>query len=473
MSNFLLAANPRGGEGFRFRAADHEEVGAAAGRLRGAQAEWAALPAGERMAVLERWCGALRDRRAEIVEALASDTGRRLLSEAEIDGALRRIDHWVRKAPVLLAERSAGVSESVPTVRFEHRAVPLGLVGVISPWNFPLLLMLIDAVPALAAGCAVLCKPSEHTPRFVDPLMDAVRKVPELADVFDCVRGGPDVGSAVVDAADAVCFTGSVTTGRLVGARAGERLVPAFLELGGKDPLVVLADADVGTAVEIALRGSVVATGQACQSIERVYVHEAIHEAFVGRLVAAASTVTLNTERIDRGHLGPFIDPRQADRVEAQLADAVAKGATLHCGGLRRRNGGVWCAPAVLTDVHHRMLLYREETFGPIVPVIAFANDDEAVRLANDSDFGLSAGVLGEEEHAVRVAGRLRAGAISVNDAGLTAQVGDVEKDSFGVSGVGRSRMGASGLLRFLRRQALLVQTAPAAPLDAFREVTR
>ncbi|MYE82510.1 MAG: aldehyde dehydrogenase family protein, partial [Gammaproteobacteria bacterium] len=277
--------------------------------------------------------------------------------------------------------------------------------------------------------------------------------------------------SAVVDAVDAVCFTGSVATGRLVGARAGERLVPAFLELGGKDPLVVLADADIETAAATALRGSVVATGQACQSIERVYVHEAICEAFVERLVAAASAATLNMERIDRGHLGPFIDPRQADRVEAQLADAVARGATLHCGGPRRRNGGVWCAPVVLTDVHHGMLLYREETFGPIVPVIAFANDDEAVRLANDSDFGLSAAVLGKAEHAVRVAGRLRAGAVSINDAGLTAQVGDVEKDSFGVSGVGRSRMGASGLLRFLRLQALLVQTAPAAPLDAFREV--
>ncbi|MYF05487.1 MAG: aldehyde dehydrogenase family protein [Gammaproteobacteria bacterium] len=473
MSNFLLAANPRGGEGFRFRAANEEEVTAAAGRLRGAQAEWAVLSAGERMALLERWCLALRDRREEIVAALANDTGRRLLSEAEIDGALRRIDHWGRKAPELLAERSAGVSESVASVRFEHRAVPLGLVGVISPWNFPLLLMLIDAVPALAAGCAVLCKPSEHTPRFVEPLMDAVRTVPEVAAVFDCVRGGPDTGSAVVDAVDAVCFTGSVATGRLVGARAGERLVPAFLELGGKDPLVVLADADIETAAATALRGSVVATGQACQSIERVYVHEAIYEAFVERLVAAASAATLNMERIDRGHLGPFIDPRQADRVEAQLADAVARGATLHCGGPRRRNGGVWCAPVVLTDVHHGMLLYREETFGPIVPVIAFANDDEAVRLANDSDFGLSAAVLGKAEHAVRVAGRLRAGAVSINDAGLTAQVGDVEKDSFGVSGVGRSRMGASGLLRFLRRQALLVQTAPPAPLDAFREVPR
>ena len=473
MTNFLQASNPRGGEAFRFRAADGPEVEAAAGRLRAAQRKWVARPADERMAVLERWCGALRARRADIVTALTEDTGRALLSEAEIDGALRRIEHWRKKAPRLLSERSTGVSESVPSVRFEHRGFPLGVVGVISPWNFPLLLMLIDTVPALAAGCAVLAKPSEHTPRFVEPFMEAVRAVPELAAVFNCVRGGPATGAAVLDAADAVCFTGSVATGRVVGARAGERLVPAFLELGGKDPLVVLADADVETAASTALRGSVVATGQACQSIERVYVHETLYEAFVRRLVALASSVILNVDRVDLGHLGPFIDPRQADRVEAQLADAVAGGATQHCGGLLRRNGGAWCAPVVLTGVHHGMRLYREETFGPMVPVMAFASDDDAVRLANDSEFGLSAAVLGAEDHAVSVARRLRAGAVSINDAGLTAQVGDVEKDSFGVSGVGRSRMGASGLLRFLRRQALLIQTAPAAPLDAFREVTR
>ena len=473
MTNFLVAANPRGGAGHRFRASDARDVAALGRRLRAAQPAWAARPVGERTALLGRWARALGVRRAEIVAALTADTGRALLSEAEFDGALRRIEYWARKAPELLSATSSGVSESVPSVRFEHRRDPLGVVAVVSPWNFPLLLMLIDAAPALAAGCAVLAKPSEHTPRFVEPFADALAAVPELDAVMQCARGGPDTGAAVVDLADAVCFTGSVATGRKVGARAGERLVPAFLELGGKDPLVVLEDADVQTAAAVALRGSCLATGQACQSIERIYVHESLWEGFLPRLVAAASAVTLNIDRVDRGHLGPFIDPRQADRVAAQLADAEAGGATLHCGGLVRRDGGAWCAPAVLTDVHHGMLLYREETFGPVLPVMPFADDDEAVRLANDSRFGLSAAVLGAENHALTVARRLRAGAVSINDAGLTAQVGDVEKDSFGVSGVGRSRMGASGLLRFLRRQALLVQTAPAAPIDAFREVER
>ena len=470
MTNFLLAANPRGGDRYRFRTADRAEVETAARRLRGAQPDWAARSVDDRLAALGQWQAAVRARRGDIVSALTEDTGRARLSEAEIDGILNRVDYWRRKAPALLAEHSTGTSESVPSVYFEHRLDPLGLVAVVSPWNFPLLLMLIDAVPALAAGCAVLGKSSEHTPRFVEPLMDSVRAVPELSAVFDCVLGGPDTGTAAVDVADAVCFTGSVATGRKVGARAGERLVPAFLELGGKDPLLVLADADVETAVTVALRASVVATGQACQSIERVYVHETLYGDFVGRLVAAAASVTLNIERVDRGHLGPFIDPRQADRVDAQLADAKAGGATQHCGGIVRRDGGAWCAPAVLTETHHGMLIYRDETFGPIIPVMRFATDDEAVRLANDSEFGLSAAVLGAQDHALAVARRLCAGAVSINDASLTAQVGDVEKDAFGVSGLGRSRMGASGLLRFLRRQALLVQTAPAAPLEAFRE---
>ena len=473
MTNFLEAANPRGGDGYRFHLADAADVKNAAQRLRTAQPAWAARPADERMAVLQQWCDTLHNRRQDIVTALTGDTGRALLSTAELDGVLRRIDYWRRKAPELLSVRSAGISESVPSVRFEHRHHPLGLVAVISPWNFPLLLMLIDAVPALAAGCAVLGKPSEHTPRFVEPLMDSVRAVPELAGVLDCVRGGPETGTAAIDVADAVCFTGSVATGRKVGAYAGKRLIPAFLELGGKDPLVILGDADLDTAVMIALRASVVATGQACQSIERVYVHKALYDDFVERLIKAASSVTLNVNHVDQGHLGPFIDPRQAGRVETQLAEAREGGATLHCGGVVRRDGGAWCAPAVLTGVHHGMLLYREETFGPVIPIMRFADDDEAVRLANDSDFGLSAAVLGTEDHALSVARRLRAGAVSINDAGLTAQVGDVEKDSFGVSGVGRSRMGASGLLRFLRQQALLVQTASSAPLEAFREAQR
>ena len=443
-----------------------------AAELSAAQPFWAGAGLAQRLQALADWREALQGNRSAIVAALAEDTGRTLLSNAEFDGALQRISYWMKKAPLLLAQGAAGVSETVPSVRYEHQLVPLGLVGVISPWNFPLLLMLIDAAPALAAGCTVLAKPSELTPRFVEPLRQTVQATPKLSAALRFVQGGAQAGEALVEQVDAVCFTGSVAAGRLVGAQAGRRLIPAFLELGGKDPLIVLADANLQAAVAVALRASVLGAGQACQSIERVYVHASLHDAFVARLVKAAGEVNLHLAPADGGHLGPFIDGRQAAKVEAQLADAEARGAVRHCGGLLRRGGGAWCSPVVLTKTRHDMLLHREETFGPLIPVMPFADDEEAIELANDSEFGLSAAVLGDEAHALSVARRLRAGAVSINDAGLTAQVSDVEKDSFGVSGVGRSRMGASGLLRFLRKQALLVQTGQPVPMDAFQERT-
>ena len=470
MTNFFTAAHPRGGAPHRAEARTPDEIAAVAAGLADAQAEWSALGLAGRTEALRRWRAKLEGARAEIVAALAEDTGRTALAHAEFEGSVRRIGYWSDKAPELLGARSSGFSEVAPSVRYEHHLTPLGVVGVIGPWNFPLLLVMIDAVPALTAGCAVLAKPSEVTPRFVEPLARTVESVPELARVLRFVLGPGETGAAIVERVDAVCFTGSVPTGRKVGAQAGRRLIPAFLELGGKDPLVVLADADLNTAVRVALRASVVATGQACQSIERVYVHDALYVPFVQRLVAAAEAVRLTDGERKGGHLGPFIDPAQADRVQAQLTDAQAGGATLHCGGVRRGERGAWCAPVVVTGVRHGMLLFREETFGPVIPVMPFADDQDAVRLANDSEFGLSAAVLGEESHALAVARQLKAGAVSVNDGGLTAEVGDVEKESFGASGLGRSRAGPSALLRFVRKQALLVQTGTPLPIDAFEE---
>ncbi len=470
MTNQIIATHPRGGAPHRAEAQTARETAGIAAALAAAQPEWRILGLSGRIEILRRWREALIGARSQIVGALAEDTGRTALAHAEFDGGVRRIDYWSEKAPILLGERSNGCSEIVPSVRYEHELVPMGLVGVIGPWNFPLLLVLIDAVPALVAGCAVLAKPSEVTPRFVEPLAHTVRNVPELARVLGFVLGASETGAAIVDAADAVCFTGSVATGRIVGAQAGRRLIPAFLELGGKDPLVVLADADPDLAVEIALRASVIATGQACQSIERVYVHESLYERFIAQLTARARTVRLSKDGTAAGHLGPFIDPGQADRVRAQIDDAVAGGAKLRCGGMPHHDNGTWCGPVVLTGVRHDMLLFREETFGPVIPVMPFADDAEAVRLANDSEFGLSAAVLGEESHALAIARQLRAGAVGINDAGLTAQIGDVEKESFGVSGLGRSRAGPSALLRFLRKRAMLIQTGKPATIDSFVE---
>ncbi len=446
------------------------EILAVAERLRVALPTWAAASAGARADVLLAWREALCARREPIVNALIADTGRKRISESEFDGALRRIDYWVERAPRLLEASSSGESATAPSVRYEHRLHALGVVGIISPWNVPLLLSVIDALPALFAGCAVMLKPSEVTPRFAEPLRASVQAVGDLARVFEIVEGDGAVGEAMVDVADAVCFTGSTGTGRKVAMRAAARLIPAFLELGGKDPLIVLEDADMKRAVTAALRGSVLNTGQACQSIERVYVHETLFEPFVEALVADAKHVKTSHGGQDGAHLGPFIDSRQADTVTAHLDDAREHGAMQHCGEVMRTADGAWCSPAVLTGVNHEMRVMREETFGPVIPVMPFASDTEAVRLANDSNYGLSAAVIGEETHAMSIARQIHAGAVSINDTGLTTMVSDVEKDSFNESGLGASRMGDKGLLRFVRKQSLLVQAGEALPIDAFRE---
>lgn len=447
-----------------------EDIGRAVASLRDAQAAWEAAGVAHRIEVLARWRNALLAGREQVVGALIEDTGRKRISESEFDGTLRRIDYWCEHAPAILGRVSEGRSETAPSVYFEHQPHALGVVGVISPWNVPLLLSLIDAVPALLAGCAVILKPSEVTPRFVAPLGETLRGVSELASVFTVVAGDGECGKAIIGEVDAVCFTGSVETGRKVAVQAGRRLIPAFLELGGKDPLVVLQGADTELAVKAALRGSVLNTGQACQSIERVYVHESLSREFLDRLVAAARQISITCDDPDSGHLGPFIDLRQADTVEAHLEDALAQGAKRLCGAVRREAGRAWCSPVVLSEVNHRMRVLKEETFAPVIPVMSYANQDEAVMLANDSSFGLSAAVIGPEVQAVEVARRIRAGAVSINDCGLTTMVSDVEKDSFGESGVGQSRMGEAGMLRFLRKTALLRQTGEVMGIDAFRE---
>jgi acyl-CoA reductase-like NAD-dependent aldehyde dehydrogenase len=467
----LDVRNPRTGENdYRIAAAGAETVAAAAQRLRAAQPAWAARPLDERLSVLDDWVAAVSRHRDGLLEALVADTGRHFVSSAEIAGLAGTVARWSQRAPELLAEPLQ--SSSVPGISYRTRLVPIPLVGAISPWNFPLTLSLIDAIPALAAGCAVLVKPSEVTPRFVAPLGEALAEVPALEAVLGFVLGDGATGAALVDNVDAVCFTGSVATGRRVGVAAAERFIPAFLELGGKDPMVVLASAEPRRAAATALRASVTATGQACQSVERVYVAREIFEPFLAELVAAAGQVELNWPDIHEGHIGPLIFERQAETIRAQLEEAVARGATIHCGGeIEHHGGGLWIRPTVVTGVDHGMALMREETFGPVLPVMPFDTVEEAVALANDTEFGLSAAVLaGSLDEAEAVGRHLEAGAVSLNDGALTAQFYEAEKDSFKYSGLGGSRMGPAGMRRFLRRRALIRQENEPATIEALAE---
>ncbi|HLL59451.1 MAG TPA: aldehyde dehydrogenase family protein, partial [Allosphingosinicella sp.] len=256
-----------------------DAVANVAERLRQAQAGWAARTALERAEILLRWADAIGMRLDGIVDALTEDTGRRGISRIEAEGIPRLIRRWAKDAPEMIARAEGGERlTSIPSITARTRLVPYPLVGVISPWNFPLTLAMIDAVPALAAGCAVLVKPSEVTPRFIRPLMEATRAVPEVAAVLEVIEGDGATGAAMIERVDFVCFTGSVTTGRKVGEAAARAFIPASLELGGKDPMIVLASADPERAATTALRASVVNTGQACQSIERIYVAREIAE---------------------------------------------------------------------------------------------------------------------------------------------------------------------------------------------------
>ena len=465
----LTARNPRTGDhDHAFGAWDEAELAEAAGALRAAQAGWAARGPEARGAVLAAWADALASDHEALLAALIADTGRAAIARQEVQATLATIRRWAASGPRLMRTepRRSAVFE---TIRLDQRLAPYPLVGVVSPWNFPLLLSLIDAIPALMAGCAVLVKPSEVTPRFAAPL--AASLPGDLAAVLRVAPGDGATGAALVQHADAVAFTGSVATGLKVAKAAARRLIPAFLELGGKDPAVVLASADAERAAAALLRGACVGTGQACQSIERIYVEAPVADAFMGALVRAARAAPLSAPDPGSGIVGPLIFARQAEIIQSQLDDAYAKGARALTGGrVREVAGGLYLEPTVLTDVDHTMTVMTEETFGPVMPVMRAADADEAVRLANDTRYGLSACVFGEEAEAIRVAERLNAGGVSINDAALTAMVFEAEKDSFGLSGLGRSRMGDSGLTRFLRRKALFVQEGQPVPLSAFAE---
>jgi succinate-semialdehyde dehydrogenase / glutarate-semialdehyde dehydrogenase len=452
-----LVRDPRTGEIERELAPPSiEELTTITGWLRAGQSRWEALGADGRAVILRRWADELAAA-GDLLAALVHDTGRRTESLLEHEQVVAMARRWADEAPPMLVE--VDHDSSVPWIGVRQSSRPYPLVGIISPWNFPLLLGLIDAIPALAAGCAVLVKPSEVTPRFIEPLMRTVRAVPELAAVLAVVEGAGQTGEALVGLVDAICFTGSVPTGRLVGQAAARAFIPAFLELGGKDAAVVLANADVDRASSAVLWGGTANAGQSCQSIERVYVDASVFDTFVDHLVAKAGRLRLAWPRLDDGQIGPLIDADQAQVIQRQLDDAAAKGATVLCGGeLLRHGGGWWCPPTVLTGVDHSMAVMTEETFGPVLPVMPFSDLDEAVRLANDTCYGLSAAVFaGSIEDGVAVARRLDAGAVSINDAALTAIIRDGEKHSFKASGLGGSRMGPASLRRFLRRQAFLI----------------
>lgn len=466
----LAVINPRTGQpDHAITPASRDQVAAKAAALKAAQPAWEAMGVGGRCAVMARWLGAVKARAMAIGEADAHDTGGCHTSYIQGFITVGNIGGWLEDAPKAFAGLEwDSMSTSMPTVRVQSQVVAYPLVGVISPWNAPLMLALLDAIPALFAGCAVLLKPSEVTPRVIEALFETVAEVPELAAVFDYVAGAGDVGQAVIEEADTICFTGSVPTGRKVAVACAERLIPCNLELGGKDPCIVTESADLDRAATAVLRGAVYATGQVCYSVERVYVHRSVHDVFVAKLVKKAAEVRLNSDNPRAGHIGPFTHGPQADIVAGHIADAVSKGARVVAGGaIKEIDGGRYMRPTILTGVTHDMAIMQDETFGPCIPVMAYDTEDEAVRLANDTHFGLTASVIaGTAEEAEAIGRQLNAGGIFLQDTFLTfAKLRTFGSDSFGWSGYGSPRIGPESLRRFLRRKSLLTQTGDVADI--------
>ena len=457
MVNQLQIRNPRTGKiDYFITPLTTEKIATKCINLRTAQIEWQNLGIQKRIEVIQEWKKVIFSHQEKLTKALLNDTGRLIESKIEIDSVTNSIDRWCKLAPQLLVTEETKTT-AIPFIQQRNQLVPYQLVGIISPWNFPLLLSLIDAIPALLAGCAVAIKPSEITPRFIQPLLETISTIPLLCDIFAYFEGAGETGATLIEYVDFICFTGSVATGKKVAEAAAKKFIPACLELGGKDPAIVLASADLELATSALLWGSVVNAGQSCLSIERIYVAESIFTEFMTKLTQKTKYLKLAYPNIESGEIGPIISDKQAKIITGHLQDALSKGGVIHCGGnIEKLDGGFWCLPTVLSQVNHSMKIMTEETFGPIMPVMSFATLEEAVKLANDTIYGLSAAVFaGSEAEALAVASQINAGGISINDAGLTALINEGEKNSFKFSGLGSSRMGVESMKRFLRKKAI------------------
>lgn len=436
--------------------ADH--VTAVAERLRAAQPEWEALGAAGRAKWLGRWRDWILDNRLELLETVQAEGGKSW-GDATIEAlaAVEAINYNVKVAAKQLRDdhpSPAGIANRLKRLTVSHRAYPL--VGLITPWNYPLAMPMLDCPAALMAGCAVLSKPSEVTPLSWIAAVAGWKQI-GAPDVLEAVTGAGATGAAVVDTVDMVQFTGSTATGRKIGARAGERLIPASLELGGKDAMIVLADADIERATNGAVWGAFFNAGQSCTAVERVYVESAVYDQFLDRLVAKTRNLRAGMDR-PGGYatdFGALATEEQLRIVERHVEDARAAGARTLTGGKRTGEGNVYEA-TVLVDVRNDMACMREETFGPTLPVMRVADSDEAVRLANDSTYGLSASVWSKDQAKARaVARRLNVGAVNINSVMMNVFQFPIPQAGWITSGVG-ARAGANGILKYTRPQAIV-----------------
>jgi len=440
MSDAIVSTNPATGEHLgSVPVCDAGAVREAVARARRAQQEWAVLPLDERCRRVRRVAERVLARADEIVELLVAETGKprqeALLHEVVVVADL--VHHFARRAPRILRP------ERVSLHLLKHRRSrltfpPRGVVGVIAPWNFPLSIPLGQAAMALIAGNGVVIKPSELTPlvgRLVGELHVDAGLPPDLLQI---VTGDGETGRALVDSGiDQCIFTGSTATGRRVAAACGERLIPATLELGGKAPAIVCADADLERTTGALVWGAFANAGQACASVERVYAHVSIHDELVERLTAAIGRLRVGPPRERPVDIGPLKRPAQLDVVDGLVRAAVADGARVAAGGERR---DPYYPPTLVVGAGQEMAIMRDEIFGPVMPVMAVSSDDEATELANDIDRGLLAYVFtGDADRGRTLASRISAGTVMVNDVLTAFGCPETPWGGVGASGIGRT----------------------------------
>jgi acyl-CoA reductase-like NAD-dependent aldehyde dehydrogenase len=449
-------------------AAREDDVDSTVSRARAAQPGWAASSYADRGKIFLRFHDLLLDRQNEILDIIQLETGkaRRHAFEEVLDTVVVSRYYAMRAGKFLRPRRRKGALPGF-TRTWEVRS-PVGVVGLIAPWNYPLNMAITDAVPELMAGNTAVLKPDHQTSLTALWALGLLREAGLPQDVFQVVTGeGRQIGPMLSDRVDFLMFTGSTQTGKIIARQAADRLIGCSLELGGKNAMLVLCDADLDRTVEGAVRGCFVGAGQVCVSIERVYVHESIYDEFLRRFVERTRRLRTGAALDFSIEMGSLSSEAQLATVEDHVSDALSKGAKLAAGGRRRPDlGPLFYEPTILTNVPENAKAYAEETFGPVVAVYPFATEAEAIERANASRYGLNASIWTRDSaRGRRIAFQIQAGSVNVNEA-YAATWGSVDSPIGGMKESGISaRHGAEGILKFTKSQTIAVQRLlPIAP---------